>query len=94
MRLAFDDAANTAMASLAPTADIFVFSFVLHENAAGLLDNNGASDWSDSSTLRKEETHVEDGGGDRLQQHSYEKSPQQSAGAVVPPKIGGCLTGM
>jgi hypothetical protein len=44
VRLALDDDANTAMASLAPTADIFVFSFVLHENAAGLLQNGGAVD--------------------------------------------------
>jgi hypothetical protein len=69
---------------------------VLHENAAGLLYNDGASYCydNDSSMLQAEEADVEDGGGDRLKWHGHDKSAQQSAGTVVPPRIGGCLTGM
>jgi hypothetical protein len=72
VRLALNDTVNAEMASLAPTADIFVFSFVLHENAAGLLEQNGAYDWaSDSSTLKKEPDQKA-GDGDQLRRQPHQ----------------------
>lgn len=37
VRRGLEEDVNAALAELAPGADLFVFSFVLHENAAGLL---------------------------------------------------------
>lgn len=64
VRLGLGDEVNAALAELVPGADLFVFSFVLHENAAGLL--------------LETESAVADSAADES----------------VPPRIGGCLTGL
>jgi hypothetical protein len=60
VRLALDDSDNEAMASLTPTADVFVFSFVLHENAAGLLESESADGSDSAATEQQDQAGVEE----------------------------------
>jgi hypothetical protein len=50
LRLPIDAVANVAVAAGAPAADLFLFSFVLHENAGGLMCQMGGGNATGAGT--------------------------------------------